>query len=59
MVGKFFEQDIFENVTYNGFSSNEDSETGKVGYEFTVSFSIRPVEPEPEDAAAEQSAEAN
>lgn len=59
VVGKFFEQDIFENVTYNGFSSNEDSETGKVGYEFTVSFSIRPVEPEPEDAAAEQSAEAN
>ena len=59
VVGKFFEQDIFENVTYNGFSSNEDSETGKVGYEFTVSFSIRPVEPEPEDAAAELSAEAN
>lgn len=59
VVGKFFEQDIFENVTYNGFSSNEDSETGKVGYEFTVSFSIRPVEPELEDAAAEQSAEAN
>ncbi|MBD5139297.1 MAG: pilus assembly protein PilM, partial [Ruminococcus sp.] len=56
VIGKFFEQDIFENVTYNGFSESEDRDTGATGYEFTISFSMRPVEPEPAEDA-EQSAE--
>ncbi len=59
VVGNFFEQDIFENVTYNGFSQADDEESGNSGYSFTLSFSIRPVEPESEEEAAEQPAEAN
>ncbi|MDE6599465.1 MAG: pilus assembly protein PilM, partial [Oscillospiraceae bacterium] len=57
VVGKFFEQDIFENITYNGFSQTEDENRVASGYEFTISFSMRPVEPEPAEDA-EQSVEA-
>lgn len=60
VVGKFFEQDIFDNITYNGFSSTSNEETQQIsGYEFSISFVMRPVEPEPEEDAAEQPAEAN
>lgn len=57
VIGKFFEQDIFENVTYNGFSQGGETDA-QGGYEFNISFSIRPVEPEA-DEEVEQTAEAN
>lgn len=68
VIGNFIEQDIFDNVTYNGFTSNEsDEESGTAGgYEFNVTFAVRavePPEPEPEpeetDTPAEEAAETN
>lgn len=55
VIGNFFEQDIFDNVTYNGFSLEEDDEAGD-GYTFSISFDMRPVEPEPEEDGAEEAA---
>ncbi|MDE6762638.1 MAG: hypothetical protein K2J73_03035, partial [Oscillospiraceae bacterium] len=59
VIGKFFEQDIFENVTYNGFSQSGEEGAGASGYEFSVSFSMRPVEPEPAEEEAEQATAEN
>ena len=55
VVANFVEQDIFDNVTYTGFSSA--GEEGSSSYEFTVTFVAREVpEPEPEEAPAEEQA---
>lgn len=60
VVANFFEQDIFDNVTYNGFSEKESDTENVSGYEFTISFEMRPIEPEPEeDGADEVAAETN
>ena len=56
IVENFFEQDIFENVTYTGFVHEDDRDNAlNSGYKFTISFSMRPVEPESEEDSAEQS----
>jgi len=57
VVGKFFEQDIFDNVTYTGFSSGGDEETAQKEYNFEISFAVRPVEDEAADEADEAEAE--
>ncbi|MGN0674795.1 MAG: pilus assembly protein PilM [Oscillospiraceae bacterium] len=58
VVGNFFEQDIFDNITYTGFKKSDDNDNGAAsGYEFTISFDIREVELE-EDAAEEGTEEA-
>ncbi|MDE5859721.1 MAG: hypothetical protein K2H23_04985 [Oscillospiraceae bacterium] len=53
IVGKFIEQDIFDNVTYNGFSLVEatgvEATVEDNGYKFNVSFDIREVEFEDEN----------
>ena len=53
-VGRFFEQDIFDNITYNGFSLSE-GEAAAEGvaatedeFTFTMEFDIREVEVEEE-----------
>ncbi len=60
VVGKFIEQDIFDNVTYTGFSYSGDSAEGAAAglYEFEISFAVRPVEDEAEDEAEADEAEA-
>lgn len=58
VVANFFEQDIFDNITYNGFEKKKDEQNvAASGYEFTISFDIREVELE-EDAAENGSEEA-
>lgn len=66
VVGNFFEQDIFDNITYNGFEYKEaETEEGaavQAGYEFTITFDMREAErPEPEEpeTPAEETAETN
>ncbi len=61
VVGNFFEQDIFDNITYNGFSSSGgDDEAGTAdSFEFTITFDIRPIEPEPELGESEEQSENN
>lgn len=67
IVGNFVEQDIFDNITYNGFSGKEaeslDEVAAENGFEFTITFDIREVElPEEEEAeppAEETAAETN
>ncbi|MBP1561128.1 MAG: pilus assembly protein PilM [Oscillospiraceae bacterium] len=49
IVANFFEQDIFDNVTYTGFSKG--GEEGATEYEFNISFDIREIEVEPEETA--------
>ncbi len=58
VVANFFEQDIFDNITYNGFEKKKDEQNAAAsGYEFTISFDIREVELE-EDAAENGTEEA-
>ena len=59
VIANFFEQDVFDNITYTGFEENETT-SGYVlanqetnGYVFTVMFDMREAEIE-EDAAAEE-----
>ncbi len=64
VVANFFEQDIFDNVTYTGYSlesgGGSEAAVATDSYAFSLSFAVRPVEPEPveegtegtEDAAA-------
>ncbi len=47
VVENFFTQDIFDNITYTGFSELE--EDGTKEYEFVVAFDIREVELETEE----------
>ena len=59
VVAKFFEQDIFDNITYTGFQLM-DTEDGADGeYKFTVSFNIREVEPEQDENADDAAADIN
>lgn len=44
VVGKFIEQDIFDNITYTGFSDTSDKESATKEYEFTLTFVTREVE---------------
>ena len=55
VVGNFIEQDIFDNVTYTGYSQTK-SDTGADQYDFTITFDIREVEEETEEASAEEAA---
>lgn len=62
VVGNFFEQDIFDNITYTGFTYTEEEVAegvaAEIGYEFTISFDIREVElPEDEPENSEASAD--
>ena len=67
VVGNFVEQDIFDNITYTGFSFKDEGEVaeGEVaesGFDFTITFDIREIEPpEPEEpeTPAEETAETN
>lgn len=68
VVGNFFEQDIFDNITYNGFALEEkeaaEGVVAESGYKFTITFDMRPIElpePEPEatDSPADETAETN
>ncbi len=57
VIANFKEQDIFDNVTYTGFSGGGEGEGAAAAYEFTVTFAAREVpEPEPEEAPAEEQA---
>lgn len=56
VVANFMEQDIFDNVTYNGYSGGED-ENGKDVYTFTVTFDMRKVTPEAENAETAEGVE--
>ena len=59
VIANFFEQDVFDNITYTGFEENDETSGYALasrevnGYEFVVSFDMREVELE-EDAAAEE-----
>lgn len=68
VAANFVEQDIFDNITYNGFTSkdeeNEDGTASVGGYDFTIAFDIREAErPEAEteesDTSADETAETN
>ena len=66
VVGNFFEQDIFDNITYTGYEYVEPDPNAGVdeGYSFNISFVVREVEPEPEpepeaEVVEEQTADAN
>ena len=60
VVENFFEQDIFDNITYNGFESDEPEEGMPLIYKFTISFETREAEIEETEATAEETpAEAN
>lgn len=52
VAGKFIEQDIFDNVTYTGFSleenSTDENASGEDAYGFTITLNIREVEAEAE-----------
>ncbi|MBR4096423.1 MAG: pilus assembly protein PilM [Oscillospiraceae bacterium] len=54
VVENFFTQDIFDNITYTGFSETGDKDEKE--FEFTVAFEIREVEEETEEAAEETAA---
>ncbi|MDE7289775.1 MAG: pilus assembly protein PilM [Oscillospiraceae bacterium] len=56
VVGNFVEQDIFDNITYTGFTYQEEEAgegiASEIGYEFNIDFDIRETdlpEPEPEN----------
>lgn len=53
IVANFMEQDIFDNVTYTGFSGTEDPNGGGDVYTFTISFDMRKVIPEENEEVAE------
>lgn len=57
VVENFVKQDIFDNITYTGFSYEDDQETGAGNYAFTISFDMRKVEPEVSEDTAEKEAE--
>lgn len=61
IVGKFVEQDIFDNITYNGYSYAEDSETNTEVFDFFIRFDVREIKPDPEleEAAENNNGEAN
>ena len=50
IVGNFIEQDIFKNVTYTSFT-NEGGKGEPDKFAFTITFAVKPVEPEAEEAA--------
>ena len=52
------DQDIFDNVTYTGFSFVDGSDGSGDQYQFTVTLAVRPPELETdEEAAAEEGVE--
>ncbi|MGN1137317.1 MAG: type IV pilus biogenesis protein PilM [Oscillospiraceae bacterium] len=53
VVANFVEQDAFDNITYTGYSSREDGDTGKEVFEFDISLCIKEVEPEAEETTGE------
>ena len=67
VVENFVEQDIFDNITYTGFSYKDEGEVAEgeaaeSGFEFTITFDVREIEPpEPEEpeTPAEETAETN
>lgn len=60
VVANFFEQDVFKNVTYTGFSGSGGEEGTEVEYTFEITFDAPEIEEEETDAeAADDAAEAN
>ncbi|MDE5741422.1 MAG: pilus assembly protein PilM [Oscillospiraceae bacterium] len=62
VVGNFFEQDIFDNITYNGFASESgnEEEIATESLKFTITFDIREIEVHEENEnTAEETAETN
>lgn len=51
VIANFMEQDIFDNVTYTGFS--ESNSEGQTSYDFIVSLEIRKPEPETAEEGVE------
>lgn len=56
VVENFVNQDIFDNITYTGFSSDEGEEGAPLVYKFTIAFETREIE---EETAEETPAETN
>jgi type IV pilus assembly protein PilM len=52
VIANFIEQDIFDNVTYTGFS-NAEGDDGSSNYTFSVSLQIREPETEQEESTEE------
>ena len=57
VVANFVEQDMFDNITYTGYRSTEDSETGKESFAFNIKLSVKEVEQEPEAEETTEEAE--
>lgn len=57
VVANFVEQDMFDNITYTGYRSTEDSETGKESFAFNIKLSVKEVEQEPEAEETTEGAE--
>ena len=56
VVENFVNQDIFDNITYTGFSSDTPDEGASLVYDFIISFETREIE---EETAEETPAETN
>ncbi|MBQ3162231.1 MAG: pilus assembly protein PilM [Oscillospiraceae bacterium] len=56
VVENFVNQDIFDNITYTGFSSDKPEDGAPLVYDFTISFEAREIE---EENAEETPAETN
>ena len=51
VVENFFNQDIFKNVTYNGFEAEENQQSSDLKYTFNIEFEMPEVEAETEEGA--------
>ncbi|MGN0587462.1 MAG: hypothetical protein ACI4JF_09265, partial [Oscillospiraceae bacterium] len=56
VVANFMEQDVFDNVTYTGYSGS-DGETGQMEYTFEITFDMRKVTPETEETETAEGVE--
>lgn len=57
VVAKFFEQDIFDNITYTGYSFTESDTGSNDQYSFSIDLDVREIEPEPEEGTEENNGE--
>jgi len=44
IAAAFVDQDIFDNIVYTGFASNDANDFGALDYEFKIEFDIREIE---------------
>lgn len=56
VVANFMEQDVFDNVTYTGYSGG-DEENGQKKYAFEISFDMRKVVPETDETETAEGVE--